>query len=138
MLLIQRGTFANSQNNPNEAILAFEQVLAQDQTSSEAWQGLAQAAPLLQDHARRAKALQMVVGLGRIHNLLGKTNHDSNDPTGFLDVADLCVELQLIREAAVMARTAHRIAPNHPRSRKAVESLRTRLAAEGLPQFLGP
>jgi len=138
LLLLLRGWFANQSGNPTDAMAAFEQVLQQDQTATEAWQGLVSATRLMGNAPRRIKALEMVSALGRIQDRLGRITRDSANPDSFLDIADLCAECDLIREGAVMARWAWRIAPDDDRVRRSVTLFRERLVVEQQPPLLGP
>lgn len=137
-LLIQRGWFQLQDGQAEPAAAAYEQLLKQDRTSSEAWQGLAEASRLLKNTARRTQALQMVVVLGRIQNYLGKPIQEASNPDSFLDVADLCAEVPLVREGAVMTRTAMRLAPGNDRVAASVKRYRELLDADHLPPLLGP
>lgn len=137
-LLIQRGWFLLQNGQPQLAAAAYEQLLKQDRTSSEAWQGLAEASRLLKDTPRRTQALRMVAVLGRIQNYLGKPINDASNPDAYLDVADLCAEIPLVREGAVMTRTAMRLAPRNERVVASVKRYRELLEAEHLPPLLGP
>lgn len=137
-LLTQRGWFLLQNGQPELAAAAYEELLKQDRTSSEAWQGLAEALRLLKNTPRRTQALQMVGVLGRIQNYLGKPVHDASNPDAFLDVADLCAEIPLVREGAVMTRTALRLAPSNERVVATVKRYRELLEAEHLPPLLGP
>jgi predicted Zn-dependent protease len=135
-LLIQRSRYDFRHNNPTSAARALTILKNQDRTSTEAWQGLAQSARLLNDDSMK-HAIEMVSALGRIQNYLGKTTQDATNPNSFLDVADLCAEFQLIREGAIMTRVAMRMAPQDPRVQSSVQSYRKRLADDGLPPLLG-
>ena len=136
LLSLQRGTFALEEGRGRDAVAAFQQVIDQNRTCSEAWQGMSAAARLLEDEKTRTKAVQMIADLGRIQNHLGKGIQDSTNPNSFLDIADLCLEIPLIREGAVMARWAFRLAPDDPRVRSTVQLFRQRLAADHLPPLL--
>jgi predicted Zn-dependent protease len=137
-LLTLRGAFALQNGNADVALAAYEQMLRQVRTCTEAWQGVAQAAQLKNDVERRTKALGMVAGLGRIQNHLGKPLQDAADPNSFLDVADLCVEYNLLTEGALMVRAAIHQAPQNERVLATRKAIRERLANEGLPALLGP
>lgn len=137
-LLTQRGWFLLQNGQPELAVAAYEELLKQDRTSSEAWQGLAEALRLLKNTPRRTQALQMVVALGRVQNSLGKPIYDASNPASFLDVADLCAEIPLVREGAVMTRTAMRLAPRNERVVATVKRYRELLELEHLPPLLGP
>lgn len=137
LLLMQRGSYALQKGDSQTAMAAYGQILRQDRTSTEAWQGVAHASRFLNETARRSKALQMVNAMGRIQNHLGKTTQDAANPKSFLDVADLCIEFELFREGAVMARQARRMAPDDERVRDTVALLKTRLAATGERALLG-
>jgi tetratricopeptide (TPR) repeat protein len=137
-LLIQRGSFHLQNGQAKPAAAAFEQLLRQDRTSTEAWQGLAEASRILNDQPRRKQAIERVTILGRIQNHLGKATLDPSDPYSFLDVADLCTEIDLFREGAIMTRCARRVAPDKERVRSTVKFYQERLAAEKLPALLSP
>ncbi|MDB5345598.1 MAG: hypothetical protein JWP89_3975 [Schlesneria sp.] len=137
-LLTLRGSFALQNGNADVALAAYEQMLQQVRTCTEAWQGLAQAAQLKNDIERRTKALGMVAALGRIQNHLGKPLQNAADPNSFLDVADLCGEYNLLREGALMVRAAIQRAPQNERVLVTRKAFRERLAKEGLPALLGP
>lgn len=137
-LLLQRGHLAVQNGNLEEARNAFEQLQQSDTTSTEGWQGLALVSRLQNDIPRQTHANSMVNALGRIQNHLGKTTQDAENPNSFLDVADLCAEFQLIREGAVMARFAQRLAPDNDRVQRTVKAFRERLIANQLPALLGP
>jgi len=138
LLLIQRGWHQLQNGQPSQAAAAYEQLLEQDRTASEAWQGLAEASRSPNDRARRTQALNMVAVLGRIQNHLGKTIQEPNNPDAFLDVADLCAEISLAREGAIMTRTALRLAPAQERVIATVRRFRELLTNERLPPLLGP
>lgn len=137
MLQLQRGRFALQKGDPKEASRAFQQVLTQDHTSTEAWQGMYQAAQLTKDEPVKIEAQKMITAFGRIQNHLGKTTQDAANPESYLDVADLCDEFNLTREGAVMARAARRIAPDNDRVQTTVNLFKKRLAAEHQPPLLG-
>lgn len=137
LLLLQRGADAMQNGKAQEAAEAYEQLLRQDRTCAGAWQGLGQAARLLDDGPRRKRALEMASALGRIQNHLGKTRQAASDPNSFLDIADLCAEISLNREGAVMTRCAQRLAPENERVRAAVELFRKRLAEDHEVPLLG-
>lgn len=137
LLLLQRGADAIQNGQAQEAAAAYEQLLQQDRTCAEAWQGLGQAARLLGDIPRRKKALEMATALGRFPNHLGKTTQESSDPNSFLDIADLCAEISLNREGAVMTRCARRLAPENERVRAAVKRFRERLDEDHEAPLLG-
>jgi predicted Zn-dependent protease len=137
-LLTLRGSFALQNGNADVALAAYDQLLRQVRTCTEAWQGVAQAAQLKNDVERRTKALGMVAGLGRIQNHLGKPLQNAADPNSYLDVADLCVEYNLLTEGALMVRAAIHQAPQHERVLATRKAIRERLANEGLPALLGP
>lgn len=137
-LLNLRGSFALQNGNADVAAAAYEQMLRQVRTCTEAWQGLAQASQLKSDVERRTQALGMVAALGRIQNHLGKPLQDAADPKSYLDVADLCSEYNLLREGALMVRAAIHRAPQNERVLAARNAIRERLAKEGLPALLGP
>ena len=136
LLLLQRGNRAIQEEKPQEAKAAFEQLLRQDRSNAAAWQGLGQAARLLEDAPLRKKALEMATALGRIQNNLGKTNQAANDPNSYLDIADLCAEFGLNREGAVMVRCARRLAPLNQRVTESVERFRARLLEDNEPPLL--
>ena len=138
LLLLQRGALANRDGKSEEAVAAYEQLLQQDRTAVEAWQGLGQATRLLGDLARSKHALKMSSALGRIQNHLGKAIQASMSPDSFLDVADLCAEIDLNREGAIMTRCALRLDPRKERVRSAVELFRAKLIADREPGLLGP
>ena len=137
LLLLQRGADAIQNGKAQEAAAAYEQLLQQDRTCAEAWQGLGQAARLLDDIPRRKKALEMATALGRFPNHLGKTTQASFDSNSFLDIADLCAEISLNREGAVMTRCARRLAPENERVQAAVTLFRERLAEDHEEPLLG-
>jgi tetratricopeptide (TPR) repeat protein len=137
-LLTLRGSFALQEGNADAALVAYEQMLRQVRTCTEAWQGVAQGAQLKNDVERRAKALGMVAALGRIQNHLGKPLQNAEDPNSFLDVADLCNEYNLLPEGALMVRAASLQSPQHERVLATRQAFRERLANAGLPALLGP
>lgn len=129
LLLIQRGLHANENGHPEMAVVALEQLLAQDRTCAEAWTGLARATLLLDDLPRRKQALSMAAGLGRIQNHLGKVIRQPDHADSYLDVADLCAEISLNREGWYLARYAHKLAPQSPRVLSMIELFQNRLSA---------
>lgn len=115
LLLIQRGQVANDQNRSADAIAAFEMLLKQDPTSSEAWAGLSQAFLISNDLERRKRALVMSSVLGRIQNNLGKIFREPREPESYLFVLDLCAEIDLIDEGLILSEFAGRLAPDNPK-----------------------
>lgn len=136
-LLMQRGMNAIQEGKAEAAKAAFELLLEQDRTCAGAWHGLGQAAQLLGDMPLRKKSLDMGIALGRIRNNLGKTAQAANDPNSYLDIADLCSEVSLYREGAVMTRCAQRLAPTNKRVVAAVSLFRQRLADTHEEPLLG-
>ena len=137
LLLLQRGIDAIQNGNPTEAAAAYEQLLQQDRTCAEAWQGLGQAARLLDDLPRSKKAFGMATALGEIRNHLDKASLNLSDPDSFLDIADRCAEISLNREGAVMTRCAFKLAPENERVQAAVKLFRERLVEDHEPPLLG-
>ena len=129
LLLLQRGADALQNGRPLAAVAAYEQLLQQDRTCTEAWQGLAQASRLLDDQPRRKRAIEMTTMLGRIQNHLGKAIQNASDPNSFLDIADLCAEISFNREGWILTQCARKLAPSNPRVLAAVELFRKRLSA---------
>lgn len=136
-MLLQRGTQEIEEGHHQEAIACYEQMLKQDRTCAEAWKGLGQAKRLAGDDAESKKALQRAADLARIQSQLGKTVQDSANPDSFLDVADICAELNLNREGAVMTRCARILDPKSERAAAAVNLFRQRLADDGEFPLLG-
>lgn len=129
LLLIQRGQFANDHNRSNEAIAAFEALLKQDPTSSEAWAGLSQAYLISNDVERRKRALLMSSVLGRIQNNLGKIFREPKEPESYLFVLDLCAEIDLIDEGQILSAFVGRLAPDNPKVIAAVKLFQGKAAA---------
>ncbi len=129
LLLIQRGVFANQNDQPEIAVAAFEQLLSQDRTCTEAWTGLAESWLLLNEPVLRQKALAMVAGLGRIQNNLSKVNLHPTNPDGYVYVADMCAEIELDHEGLLLTQYAEKLAPENERVRAAREMFQTRLAS---------
>lgn len=136
LLLVQRGALAMQDEKPDVAAAAYEQLLKQDRTCAEAWQGLGQAARLLKDDAAKDRAFKMSTTLGHIQNRLARTIDEPLNPAAFLDIADQCAEISLNREGAVMTRCAMRVTPSDPRVREAISLFRDRLAADHEPSLL--
>jgi tetratricopeptide (TPR) repeat protein len=128
LLLLQRGDHALQNGNSQAAVLAYEQVLRTDRTSGAAWQGLINATRLSGDAARRAEAIQMAAGLGRIQSHLGKGIQRPSDPNSFLDVADLCAEIGLDREGLILTQYALKLASQNQRALNAAKMFKLRLA----------
>ncbi|MFO1045013.1 MAG: tetratricopeptide repeat protein, partial [Planctomycetaceae bacterium] len=115
LLLQERGTFAIQQRQPEVAIKAFRQLLEQNPTSAEAWNGLGQAYRPLGDDTKRKKAQSMATALGRIQNHLGKAIQEPDNFETFLKIAEICLEVELVSEGMLMTRCAQRIAPTDKR-----------------------
>lgn len=115
LLLVQRGQFANDHSQSADAIAAFEALLKQDPTSSEAWAGLSQAFLISGDTERRKRALVMSSVLGRIQNNLGKIFREPKDPESYLFVLGLCAEIDLVEEGQILSGFVGRLAPDNPK-----------------------
>lgn len=115
LLLLQRGISAIDAGDGQAAIIAYEQVIKSDRTSTQAWQGLANAARITGDQPKRDRAINMARGLGRIQNHVDKVVKAADDPAGYLDVAELCLELELYQEAWVLTQRAQKLAPHDQR-----------------------
>jgi predicted Zn-dependent protease len=119
LMLQQRGEIALQHGQSGEALAAYELWIRGDRTCTAAWQGLANAARLSGDMSKRNAALKMVGGLGRIQNHLGKIIRNANDSNAFLDIADLCAEIDLNREGQILAQFVVRL---EPRNRRALDT----------------
>jgi tetratricopeptide (TPR) repeat protein len=135
LLLLERGVHATARGHGADALAAYEQVLKFDRTSGQAWQGVATAARLLGDTAKRARAVNMAAGLGRIQNHIGKGIQRPRDPNSFIDIADVCAEIGLDREGAIMAKFALKLAPENERALKSSKYFTSKLAAMNLKPF---
>ena len=131
LLLVQRGQYANDHNRSSEAIVAFETLLDQDPTSSEAWAGLSQAYLIANDAQRRKHALLMSSVLGRIQNNLGKIFRQPKDPESYLFVLDLCSEIDLHHEGRILSEFVGRLAPDNPRVITAMKRFSAGTARQG-------
>ena len=125
LLLLQRGIYALEQGRGQDAAMAYEQVLQQDRTSNQAWQGLARAAQLLGDAPRREHAIKMGTGLARILNKLAKGMERESDPNSYLDIADLCAEIGLDHEGFILTNFASKLEPHNPRVLKTLKKFPT-------------
>lgn len=128
LLLLQRGDHALRNGRAKEAMAAYERVIQSDRSSGQAWMGIANAAIPLGDMPKRAHALKMATGLGRIQNHLDKGLRQASDPNSFMDVADLCADLGMDREGWVMTEFARKFAPQNRRVLAHVELFKSRLA----------
>jgi tetratricopeptide (TPR) repeat protein len=128
LLLLQRGAYALQNGRGAIALAAYEQVVQQDRTSAQAWQGIAQATRLTGDKERRAKAITMAGGLGRIQNHIGKGIQRATDSNSFIDVADVCAEIGLDREGWIMTQFARKLAPRNKRVLAAVKLFEGRMS----------
>ncbi|MEZ6112140.1 MAG: tetratricopeptide repeat protein [Pirellulaceae bacterium] len=95
LLMRMRGHFANDHAQSERAVEAFSMVLAADPASAEAHQGLATAYRAL----GRDEALQRTLARGqvlaRIQNRLGWVQGAESPAEGLLEVAELCVQIEL-------------------------------------------
>ena len=126
LLLVQRGQLANDHSRSADAVAAFELLLKQDPTSSEAWAGLSQALLISRDTSRRKHALAMSSVLGRIQNNLGKIFQQPKNPEAYLFVLDLCAEIDLVEEGRILSQFVGRLAPDNPKVVAVVELFRTK------------
>lgn len=133
LLLLQRGAYAIQNGQGAVALAAYEQVVRQDGTSAQAWQGIAQATRLTGDKEKRAHAIQMAAGLGRIQNHIGKGIQRATDSNSFIDVADVCAEIGLNREGWIMTEFARKLAPRNQRVLAALKLFEGRMS-QGNPK----
>ena len=129
LLLLQRGNHALQRNDLTTAANAYSQLLDQDVTNTQAWQKTSQLARLQHDQARCDHAVKMATGLGRIQNHIGKGIQRPQDPNSFLDVADLCAEIELNREGLILARYAKNLNPEDNRAVASVELFTSRMSS---------
>lgn len=134
LLLLQRGALALQDGDKETAAAAYHQLLQQDRTNIEAWQGLIFATRQTNDE-QYIHSLKMLAALGRIQSLLGRSIQESTNASSFLDVADECAEVSLNWEGAVMTRCAQRLTPSDQRVINTATLFRERLAMEN-PQLL--
>ena len=126
LLLIQRGLFAIQEGDYEQAIRAFEQLVKDDETSTQGWKGLQMASAAMKDEHRRKQVVQRVTGIGRIHNNLGLINRRPKDPETYLVVIQLCEEFEFHREGLLLAQFASRLAPDHPQLQALIQSFQAR------------
>ena len=137
LLLVQRGQFANDHSRSADAIAAFEILLKQDPTSSEAWAGLSQAFLISGDTERRKRALVMSSVLGRIQNNLGKIFREPREPESYLFVLELCAEIDLAEEGQILSEFVERLAPDNPKVVAAVKLFQGKVANRPSAPALG-
>lgn len=95
LLMKMRGHFANDHAQPERAIEAFSMVLAADPASAEAHQGLATAYRALGLDEALQRTLERGQVLARIQNRLGWVQSAENPAEGLLEIAELCVQIEL-------------------------------------------
>ncbi len=129
LLLLQRGAFALQRGHTDDAARAYEVLLAQDRTNTEAWQKTATIRRMQGDEVKRRRAVDIATGLGRIQNHIGKGIQRPEDPNSFLDVADICAEIEFDAEGLILTKFARKLAPDNPRAVAAFELFRSRMSA---------
>lgn len=115
LLMLQRGSNALENGQHEAAALSYEALLSQDRTNTEAWQKMALIERLRVNEAKRARAVEVAAGLSRIQNHIGKGIQRPEDPNSFMDVADVCAEIEFDAEAMILTKFTQKSAPNHPR-----------------------
>lgn len=115
-LLLQRGAYALQNGQPQAALEIYERVLRLDRSSGEAWQGVANAARLLGNASRRAEASKIAAGLGRLQNHIGRAVRTVTDPEAYIEIAEVCAEIEFNPEGRLVIELALKLAPKNERA----------------------
>ncbi len=129
LLLLQRGAHALQNGRIDDAARAYDQLLAQDRTNTEAWLKRSMISRMQGDAEKQKRAIVVAAGLSRIQNHIGKGLKQPDDPNAFLDVADICVEIEFDTEGWILAKFAETLAPDNPRVVAMIKLLQTRKSA---------
>jgi tetratricopeptide (TPR) repeat protein len=129
LLLLQRGSHAIERGRADDAARAYEQLLAQDRTNTEAWLKTATISRMQGNVEKQQRAVAVAAGLSRIQNHIAKGIKKPEDPNSFLDIADLCVEIDFDTEAGILTRFAEKLAPDNPRVLSMLNLLQSRKPA---------
>ncbi len=120
-----RGHVANDQKCYSDAIAHFERVLKADPACAECYLGIASACALLNEGKRRSQALRVAIVLARIQNRLGAVEADLTSPEMFVEIAEMCANIDLIAQARIMARRALILQPGNSRAQAVHDRLRS-------------
>ncbi len=129
LLLLQRGAHALERGHTADAARAYDQLLAHDHTNTEAWQKNSMISRMRGDEPKRKRAVVVAAGLSRIQNHIGKGLKNPEDPNSFLDIADVCAEIEFDSEGWILAKYAERLAPDNPRVVAMIKLLQSRKSA---------
>jgi tetratricopeptide (TPR) repeat protein len=137
LLVLQRGSLDLQQGRAESAARAYQQLLSQDRTNTEAWQKIAQVHRMQGNELLRKRAVEVAAGLSRIQNHIGKGIQRPEDSNSFLDIADVCIEIEFDKEAWILARFAKKLAPRDARVAEMFTLLQSRKPTESLPNAGG-
>jgi tetratricopeptide (TPR) repeat protein len=129
LLLLQRSGYAIERGDAESAAKALSQLLKSDRTNTEAWQKVAAVAGMQANQQKRTRALTIAQGLSRIQNHIGKGIQRPQDPQSFLDIAEICIEIEFNREELILAQYASRVSPDHPKVTAMLEHLKSQPAS---------
>ena len=129
LLLLQRGGHALRRGLTDKAAKAYDELLAQDRTNTEAWQKTAMIGRIQNDETKRKRAIDVATGLSRIQNHIGKGIQRPEDPNSFLDIADLCAEIEFDAEGLILTKFAEKLSPENPRAMAAIKLFQSRMSA---------
>lgn len=123
LLLRIRGAWHNRQKEFSQAARCFQLALEGDPANPEAYLGLARAYNGLGQPKKRKRALEKSQVLARIQPRLVWTQSKTQDVQPFIEIAELCEQIELFERAILVARIARRYAPQNETARALVERL---------------
>lgn len=113
LLLLIRGEAYNHQKDYRKAIRCFRFVLQTDPANPECCLGLAAAYAGLHKPVEQKRMLTKANVLARIQNRLGWGQSSPKDVQPFIEIAELCEQIELYEQGFLIARHAARSAPKN-------------------------
>jgi tetratricopeptide (TPR) repeat protein len=123
LLLLIRGQAYNRGKDYRRAIRCFQLVFQTDPANSECCLGLAAAYAGLHQPVDQKRMLAKANVLARIQNRLGWGQSSPKDVQPFIEIAELCEQIELYEEGLLIARLAARTAPKNAVLQKVIPRL---------------
>ncbi|GAB4137431.1 MAG: hypothetical protein Tsb009_04970 [Planctomycetaceae bacterium] len=130
LLLQMRGHSHNRQGDFRKAVKCFQLALKGDPASAASSLGLGRAYAGLKQTEKQKRALTKADVLARIQNRLGWGQNDPDDVKPFMEIAELCEQIELFEQGYLIARLAHRFSPENEEVTSLMNRLKSRLPNE--------